>query len=52
LCYLQWILGADGQDLILEVAELTTPGASLAYPSDETGLMGAAHRTVTTTGAQ
>lgn len=50
--YLQWVLGADGQDLVLEVAELAAPGASLADPADEAGLMGAAHRAVTAAGAQ
>lgn len=40
--HLQWILGADGDDLILVVAQLTGPGASLADPLDEAGLMGAA----------
>lgn len=50
--YLQWVLGADGKDLVLEVAELAAPGASLADPADEAGLMGAAHRAVTAAGAQ
>lgn len=45
--YLQGVFGADGQHLVFEVAELAAPGASLADPADETGLMGAAHRTVT-----
>lgn len=40
--HLQWILGADGDDLILVVAQFTGPGASLADPLDEAGLMGAA----------
>lgn len=51
-CYLQWVLGADGQDLVLEVAELTAPGAPFAYPSDETRLVSAAHRAVAATGTQ
>lgn len=50
--YLQRVLGADGQDLILKVAELAAPGSSLADPADEAGLMGAAHRAVTATWAQ
>jgi hypothetical protein len=52
ILYLQWVLGADGQDLVLEVAELTTPGASLADPADEAGLVSTAHRAVTATRAQ
>lgn len=52
VCYLQWVLGADGQDLVLEVAELAAPRASLTDPADEAGLMGAAHRAVTAAGAQ
>ncbi len=51
-CYLQRVLGADGQDLVLEVAELAAPRASLAAPADEAGLMGAAHGAVTAAGAQ
>lgn len=51
-CYLQRVLGADGQDLVLEVAELAAPGSSLADPADEAGLMGAAHGAVTAAGAQ
>lgn len=50
--HLQWVLGADGQDLILEVAELTAPGAPLANPADEAGLVRAAHGAVTAAGAQ
>ena len=50
--YLQWVLGADGKDLVLEVAELTAPGASLADPTDEAWLVGTAHRSVTATRAQ
>ena len=50
--YLQWVFGADGQDLVLEVAELTAPWAPLADPADEAGLMGAAHGAVTPAGAQ
>lgn len=52
ILYLQRVLGADGQDLVLEVAELAAPGAPLADPSDEAGLVGAAHRAVTAAGAQ
>ena len=43
VCYLQGVLGADCQDLILEVAELTAPGAPLGDPADEARLVGAAH---------
>lgn len=49
--YLQRVLGADGQDLVLEVAQLTAPGASLTDPADKAGLMCAAHRAVTATWA-
>lgn len=41
--YLQRVFGADGQDLVLKVTKLTAPGAPLADPADETGLMCAAH---------
>ena len=41
--HLQWVLGADGNDLIFVVAELTGPGTSLADPLDEAGLVGAAY---------
>lgn len=50
--YLERVLGADGQDLVLEVAELAAPGAPLADPADEAGLMGAAHGAVAAAGAQ
>lgn len=50
--HLQWVLGADRQDLILEVAELTAPGAPLANPAYEAGLVRAAHGAVTAAGAQ
>lgn len=50
--YLQWVFGADGQDLVLEVAQLTAPGASFTDPADKAGLVGAAHRAITATGAQ
>lgn len=50
--YLQRVLGTDCQDLVLEVAELTAPGASLTDPADKAGLMGATHRAITATGAQ
>lgn len=50
--YLQWVFGADGQDLVLEVAELTAPGPSFTDPADKAGLVGAAHRAITATGAQ
>ena len=50
--YLQRVLGADGQDLVLEVAELAAPGSSLADPADEAGLVGAAHGAVTAARAQ
>ncbi len=49
--YLQWVLGADGQDLVLEVAELTAPGASLTDPADKAGLVGTAHGAITATRA-
>ncbi|KAF3860848.1 hypothetical protein F7725_001104 [Dissostichus mawsoni] len=51
-CYLQRVLGADGEDLVLEVAELTAPGPSLADPADEAGLVGVADRSVTAARAQ
>ena len=41
--YLQGVLGADGQDMVLEVAELTAPGAPLTDPADQAGLVGTAH---------
>lgn len=50
--HLQWVLGADRQDLVLEVAEFTAPGASLTDPADEAGLVGAAHGAVTAARAQ
>ena len=50
--HLQGILGADRQDLVLEVAELTAPGAPLADPADEAGLVRAAHGAVAAAGAQ
>lgn len=50
--YLQWVFGADGQDLVLAVAEFTAPGASLTYPADEAGLVSAAHGAIAATGAQ
>lgn len=50
--YLKRVFGADGQDLVLEVAELTAPGAPLTDPTDEAWLVGAAHRAITAAGAQ
>lgn len=50
--YLQWVLSADGQDLVLEVAELTAPRASFTDPADKAGLVCTAHRAVTATWAQ
>ena len=50
--YLQWVLGADGQNLVLEVADLTAPGASLTDPADKAGLVSTAHRASTATRAQ
>lgn len=50
--HLQWVLGADRQDLVLEVTELTAPGAPLADPADEAGLVRAAHGAVAAAGAQ
>lgn len=41
--YLQRIFGVDGQDLVLEVADLTAPGAPLTDPADEAGLVTPAH---------
>lgn len=38
--------------MVLEVAKLTAPGASLADPADEAGLVSTAHRAVTATRAQ
>lgn len=52
VCYLQRVFSADGQDLVLEIAQLTAPGSPLADPADEAGLMGAAHRAITAAGAQ
>lgn len=50
--YLQWVFGADGQDLVLKVAELTAPGASFTDPADKAGLVSTAHRAITATRAQ
>lgn len=50
--HLQWVLGADRQDLVLEVAELTAPRAPLADPADEAGLVRAADGAVAAAGAQ
>lgn len=50
--YLQWVFGANGQNLVLEVAELAAPGASLTDPADEAGLVSTAHGAVTATRAQ
>lgn len=50
--YLQGVLGADGQHLVLEVAEFAAPGAPFADPADEAGLVGAAHRAVAPARAQ
>lgn len=50
--HLQWVLGADRQDLVLEVTELTAPGAPLADPADEAGLVSAAHGAIAAAGAQ
>lgn len=52
MLYLQWVFGADGQDLVLEVAELTAPGASFTDPADKAGLVSTAHRAITATRAQ
>lgn len=46
MVYLQWILGADGQDLVLEVAELAAPRASLADPANQTGLVSTTDRAI------
>lgn len=46
MVYLQWILGADGQNLVLEVAELAAPRTSLADPANQTGLVSTADRTI------
>lgn len=50
--HLQGVLGADCQDLVLEVAKLTAPGAPLADPADEAGLVSAPHGAVAAAGAQ
>lgn len=52
MLYLQWVFGADSQDLVLEVAELTAPGAPFTDPPDKAGLMSTAHRAITATRAQ
>lgn len=39
--HLQGVLSTDGNDLILVVAQLTGPRASLTDPLDEAGLVGA-----------
>lgn len=52
MLYLQWVFGADGQDLVLEVAELTAPGASFTDPPDKAGLVSTADRAITATRAQ
>lgn len=41
--HLQRVLSADGNDLILVVAQLTGPRASLTDPLDEAGLVGATY---------
>lgn len=41
--HLQRVLGTDGYDLILVVAQLTGPRASLTDPFDEAGLVGATY---------
>lgn len=45
--HLQGVLGADSNDLVLIVAELARPGASLTDPFNETRLVGTAHRAAT-----
>lgn len=50
--YLQWVFGADGQNLVLEVAEFAAPGTPLTNPADEAGLMGTTHGAITATRAQ
>lgn len=50
--YLQRVLGADGQDLVLAVAQFTAPGAPLTDPTYKAGLVGTAHRAITAAGAQ
>lgn len=52
MAHLQWVLGADGDDLVFIVAELARPGPSLADPLDETGVVGTAHRATAPTRAQ
>lgn len=52
MLYLQWVFGADSQDLVLEVAELTAPGASFTDPPDKAGLVSTADRAITATRAQ
>lgn len=50
--HLQRVLSTDGYDLILVVAQLTGPRASLTDPFDEAGLVGAADRPAASTRAQ
>ena len=50
--YLQRILCAYGNDVVLVVAQLTAPAAPFADPLDEARLMGTLDRTVTAARAQ
>ena len=50
--YLQWVFGADGKHVILEVAELTAPRSSLADPANQTGLVSVANGSFTAAWAQ
>lgn len=49
---LQRVLCAYGNDVILVVTQLTAPAASLANPFDQTWLVRALHRSITSTRAQ
>ena len=50
--HLQWILGADSDDMVLVGAELAAPGASLTDPFDEARLVCALHRPATAARAE
>lgn len=50
--HLQRVLSTDGYDLILVVAQLTGPRASLTDPLDEAGLVGAPDRPAASARAQ
>lgn len=50
--YLQRVLGADGDDVVLVVAQLAAPAAPLADPLDEARLVRALDRAVAAARAQ